>query len=68
MTENPGGEGAMPLLRVLGFALLLTVAIALIAPPDLGRTGEPQRLHVSADGRARFRAFLHEQTEARTSR
>ena len=33
MTENPGGEGAMPLLRVLGFALLLTVAIALIAPP-----------------------------------
>ena len=33
MTENPGGEGAMPLLRVLGFALLVTVAIALIAPP-----------------------------------
>lgn len=33
MTGDPGGEGAMPLLRVLGFASLLAASVVLIAPP-----------------------------------
>ena len=39
-----------------------------VTPPDLGGTGERQRLDIAADGRARVRALLHEQAEARAAR
>ena len=39
-----------------------------VAPPDLGDAGEPQRLDIAADGRARLGALLDEQAEARAAR
>ena len=54
--------------KVEGLKVARFAELGRVAPPDLGRAGETQRLDIAADGGARRGALLDEECEAGAAR